>query len=226
MLSTPFYNMHSSLLAGTIGLPSLGKPPLSGKAKPRKIPDYLVREVIDGVPFYYPEFRAVLNKTKTLDDIRADSTLQWTLKENIGDLVKSQLDAKRYRFGRGEVGVHLGRGDNVGLDMAVFDKQLLTPEKIGARYTDVPPIVVIEIDIQIEHSERHANLFEEYVLPKIKRLLDFGTQRFLWIFSKSKTILIAEPGKKWYFQPWDQDVELFSGITFNVQEILKKEGIL
>ncbi len=198
----------------------------NGKTTPRKIPGYLVREIIGGVPFFYPEFRAVLNKTKTLDEVMADSSLQWTLKESVGDLIKSNLDPKRYKFGRGEVGVHLGRNDNVGLDMAVFEREKLTPDKIGSKYVDVPPILVVEIDIQIEHSERHANLFEDYVLPKIKSLLEFGVQRVLWIFSKSKTVFIAEPGKKWYFEPWENEVELIFGIKMNVRKILEEEGIL
>lgn len=208
--------------ATTAILPKNG---LTVRPKARKIPEYLVREVINGVPFYYPEFRAIQNKTKTLEDVMADSSLQWTLKENIGDLVKSHLDRQRYRFGRGEIGVHLGPGENMGLDMAIFDRSLLPKEKIGANYVEIAPLVAVEIDMQIELSEKNANLFEDYVLTKIQKLLDFGTQRVLWIFSRSERIFIAEPGQHWYFVPWNQDVELFDGIRFNVQKILEEDGI-
>ena len=96
------------------------------KIKGRKIPDNLIREVINGTIFYYPDFRAVLNKSKTLEEIMVDSALQRTLKEGIGDKIKAQLDKKRFRFGRGEIGVHLGPRDNVGLDMAIFDRSELS----------------------------------------------------------------------------------------------------
>ena len=44
------------------------------------IPAALVKETIDGIPFYYAGYRSVLNKTKTLEDIMADSGLQIDLK--------------------------------------------------------------------------------------------------------------------------------------------------
>ncbi|HRI61618.1 MAG TPA: hypothetical protein PK228_17890 [Saprospiraceae bacterium] len=198
----------------------------AAKAKPRRVPDFLVRESFSGMRYFYPEFRAVWNKTKTLDDVMADSTLQWILKEQIGDLVKALLDASKYRLGRGEVGIHLGPNENMGLDIAIFDRQLLTAEKKGMKYADVPPLAVVEIDVAVELPERNANLFEEYVLTKIQRLLDFGVRRVVWIFSKSKRIFIAEAGRDWYFVSWDKDVELLPGISFNVQKILKSEDLL
>src|SRR5690606_14228757 len=99
-------------------------------------------------------------------------------------------------------------------------------EKKGMKYADVPPLAVVEIDVAVELPERHANLFEEDVLPKIQRLLDFGVRRVVWVFSKSKRIFIAEAGRDWYFISWDKDVELLPGIRFNVQKMLKSEGMI
>jgi hypothetical protein len=42
---------------------------IKNKAQRRKIPAYLVRETIEGVDFYYPGFRQVLNKQKKLEEI-------------------------------------------------------------------------------------------------------------------------------------------------------------
>jgi hypothetical protein len=200
------------------------EPVPNGKSKSRKIPDHLVREVIGGIPFYYPGFRAVLNKTKTLDGVMADSSLQWTLKEGIGDRIKARLDRNRYRFGRGEVSVHLGPNENMGLDMAIFDRMQLPKDKIGATYLAVAPIVAIEIDIQVETLEKDSNIFESYVLLKIQKLLDFGVQRVLWIFTRSQRVFVAEPGKNWYFIPWDEEIEFFQDIRINIQQIIEDEG--
>lgn len=194
------------------------------KIKGRKIPDNLIREVINGTAFYYPDFRAVLNKSKTLEEIMADSALQWTLKEGIGDKIKAQFDKKRFRFGRGEIGVHLGPRDNVGLDMAIFNRSELSKDDIGTTYVEVAPLAVIEIDVQVEMLDKNINVFEDYVLPKIQRLMDFGTQRFIWIFSRSQRVLIAETGKNWYFVSWSEDVEFFEGMVFNVAQILEEEA--
>jgi hypothetical protein len=48
--------------------------------KVEEIPASLVRESIDGIPFYYAGYRSVSDKTKTLEDIIAGSGLQVFLK--------------------------------------------------------------------------------------------------------------------------------------------------
>jgi len=47
--------------------------------KQRKVPDYLVYELMDGKPIYYRGYQSVLNKTKKLDDIIGSSALQGLL---------------------------------------------------------------------------------------------------------------------------------------------------
>ena len=42
----------------------------------RKIPDYLIYEIMDGQPIYYRGYQSVLNKTKTLEAITGCSSLQ------------------------------------------------------------------------------------------------------------------------------------------------------
>nr|MCU0347072.1 hypothetical protein [Saprospiraceae bacterium] len=95
----------------------------------RKIPDYLVREVIDGIPFYYAGYRSVLNKTKNLDDIMPDSGLQWILKDALGDALKADIDKITFKVLVGEGGSHIDHRNNLSLDVAIFDKKLLTPDK-------------------------------------------------------------------------------------------------
>lgn len=191
----------------------------------KRIPAHLVREAFGGISFYYPDYRAVMNQTKTLEDIMADSTLQWILKEQIGDRLKANLDMKRYRVGRGEVGIHLGPNENMGLDIAVFERAMLSSDQIGAKYANVAPRLVIEIDINIETAPHSNNLFEDYAMLKIKRLLDFGVQKVIWIFTKSRMVFIAEPEAKWFFDSWEHEIELMDGILFNVYDTLVTEGV-
>jgi len=42
----------------------------------RKIPEYLIKEVLDGIPIYYKGHKAVLRKEKTLESIMGASGLQ------------------------------------------------------------------------------------------------------------------------------------------------------
>jgi hypothetical protein len=191
----------------------------------RKIPAYLVSEVIDGIPFYYRGYRAVLNKSKTLEDIMADSGLQLLLKEYISELLKAGLDRKLYRIWNGEIGNHIDRRNNLGLDVVVFEKSVLTPDKITTRYVDVPAKIVVEIDVNVELPDKKTDLFEEYVVRKVNRLFAFGTEKVIWFFSKSKKVISATPHAPWQFFDWGHDIELLSGIVMNIANHLKAEGI-
>ncbi len=195
------------------------------KKNGRKIPDYLVREVIDGIPFYYAGFREVLNKTKTLDDIMPHSTLQGIIKNYVGDELKLNLDRKQYYVIVGETGTHINHKNNLGLDVALFDKAVLTPDKINDKFADVAPKLVVEVDVKIELADRSANLFDEFVKRKIRTLFAFGTEKVIWIFSGNKTVIVATPNAPWQTLGWDNDIELFDGITFNIAGYLKEEGI-
>ena len=189
------------------------------------IPAALVKETIDGIPFYYAGYRSVLNKTKTLEDIMADSGLQIDLKAYFFRLLIQYFDLKKFKVYVGEVGSHLDHRSNLGLDVAVYDKKILTPDKITAKYIDVTPKIVIEIDVNVEMAERNENIFEEFVLRKVKKLFEFGTEKIVWVFSKSKTVIVARPGGSWDVVDWDQDVELAEGIVFNIAKYLEEEGI-
>ena len=41
----------------------------------RKVPEYLIKEVLDGIPIYYKGYKAVLRKEKTLESIMGASGL-------------------------------------------------------------------------------------------------------------------------------------------------------
>jgi len=191
----------------------------------RKIPDNLVREVIDGVKFYYPGYRAVINKTKTLEEIMPDSLFQSTLKNEIGDFLKAGLDKKKYRVLAGETGLHINLRNNMGLDIAVYDKTVLTREKITDTYSNVPAELVIEIDLNVELDDKQKDLFNDFVIPKTQRLLNFGTQKVVWYFSKTQKVMMATPGKTWTFQDWSTPVELMPGLVLDIYKLMEEADI-
>ncbi|MEM1124823.1 MAG: Uma2 family endonuclease, partial [Bacteroidota bacterium] len=116
----------------------------------KPIPAYLIKETIDGVNYYYKGFREVLNKTKTKADIMADSGLQLFIKSWLMSLLFKNLDENRYYILGGEAGAHIDHRNNLSLDLTVFDNTVLTPDKITTKYIDVPPKIVIEIDVNVE----------------------------------------------------------------------------
>ena len=82
--------------------------------------------------------------------------------------------------------------------------------------------MVVEVDIAIELEAMNSS---EYILAKTQNLLDFGTEKVIWIFTRSKKVFVAEPGKDWYFTDWNNSVLLIEGISCNMAEYLASEGI-
>ena len=200
-------------------------PPKPTPAKKRNIPEHLIKETIDGIPFYYAGFESVLNKTKTKTDIMADSGLQSFIKAFLMSALLKVLDTKNFAVLVGEIGSHLDHRTNLALDLAIFDRKLLTAKKINLKYVDIAPKIVIEVDVRVELAEDKESVFDEFVLRKVRKLHEFGTEKIIWIFTKSKTIIVATPGNSWGVFDLKDDVEIMDGIQFNLGKYLESEGI-
>ena len=200
--------------------------PVSTKtaAKPkRNIPDYLVYEVMDGKPIYYRGYQSVLNKTKTLEDIMGCSSLQAELVSYLLSVIYPFIDHKKYRVYTNEIGSHIDKNNNLSNDIAIYDKAVLTADKINRKYPDVPPKLVIEIDTEADVSELTGF---GYVYKKAKKLLDFGVERIIWIMIDTRIVAVIEPGQDWQVREWNTDIELMDGHTFNIARYLDEEGIV
>jgi hypothetical protein len=189
----------------------------------RKIPDYLIYEVMDGQPIYYKGYQSVLNKTKTLEDIMGCSSLQSVLVDYMLFIIYSFIDRTKYRVLSSEIGSHISTGNNLSNDIAIYEKLVLTAEKINKKYPDVPPKIAIEIDTEADVSELTGF---GYVYKKSKKLLDFGVERVVWIMTNTQTVTIMEKGKDWQVREWDTDIMLMDGHIFNIGNYLKSEGIV
>ncbi len=189
------------------------------------IPEFLIRETIDGIPFYYKGFRDVINKTKTKAEIMADSGLQGFIKSWLMGLLFQHLDLSKYYIFVGETGAHIDHRNNLALDLSVYDKNVLTPDKITTKYIDVHPKLVVEIDVSVELESSDISTFDDFLLRKVRKLHQFGTEKIIWIFSKSKTVIVATPDNKWDVLEWDTDVELLEDITFNIAKHLAESDI-
>jgi hypothetical protein len=194
----------------------------SGKSK-RKIPDYLVYEVMDGKPIYYRGYQSVLNKTKTLEQIMGCSSIQAELISYLLSVIYQFIDRSKYRVYTNEIGNHIDAGNNLSNDIAIFDKTVLTADKINKKYPDVPPKIVIEIDTEADVSELTGF---GYIYKKSKKLLDFGVERIIWIMINTQTVTVIEPNRDWQVREWNTDIELMDGHIFNIANYLAEEGII
>jgi len=183
----------------------------------------LVRETLDGRPLYYAGYQAVLAGRKTAEEIMGSSSLQWVLVSYFMRIMLRELDENKYWFATNEAGVHLDHRDNLSHDVAIYGKATLPPEQINTRYVTVPARVVVEIDVRIDMQDPADS---NYVNRKIRKLLDFGTERVIWVFTDSRQVLLAERGADaWLTMDWHRDLELLDGQLFNIGQYLQEQGI-
>ena len=192
------------------------------RKRKRKIPDHLVREWIDGKPFYYKGYKDVLNKKKTLEDIMGSSALQAFIVSYLVMLFgKKNLDSK-YHILSNEAGLHLDNKNNLAADILIYDPKVMTTEKISTLYANVPATVHIEVDITIELEDVKDY---QYVEKKINKLHQFGTAKVIWVLTNIKKVMVAVPNQPWQTYDWNNDIELLDGVTFNIGAYLKEKGV-
>jgi Uma2 family endonuclease len=194
----------------------------SSQRKIQKVPAYLVKEILDEMPVFYKGYKAVLRKEKTLEDIMGASGLQIFIVRYLFRLLDRSLDENLFYVFTGEGGLHIDKGNNLSGDVLVFEKEKLTPNLIDTHYLNIPPLIDIEVDVEIDNGT-FTDI--EYIQRKTDNLLTFGTQKVIWILTKAQKIIVAEPNKDWLMIDWQKDIEIMNGITFNIPQFLDKEGV-
>ncbi len=164
------------------------QPKLVRQPKTKEIPEDLVYEIIDGRKLYYKGYKDVLSKKKKIEDIIGGSGLQSFIIQYILEILYLKIGRKSYHFLTNEVGSHLSHKTNLSGDIHIFDKSSLPADKINVNYIDIPPKIAIEIDIRIDLSDE-KDFF--YTFTKTQKLLDFGVEKVIWIFSKMQKVIIA-----------------------------------
>lgn len=198
------------------------KEPKKRIASTHNIPEALIYEVMDGQPLYYKGYKDVLNKKKSLDDIMGSSGLQSFVIQYILEILYVKVGRKLYHFLTNEVGTHLGKKNNLSGDVYVYEKSKLTPAEINEHYIKVPAKIAVEIDSKIDISN---NKDLDYVNIKTQKLLNFGVEKVIWIFSESQKVMIAQRDTDWLTKDWNQDIELLDGYLFNIGKYLEDEGV-
>lgn len=198
--------------------------------KPRKkvtekVPDYLIKEVIGGIPFYYKGYKDVLNETKTKEEIMGCSSLQSIIIQYLMLEVCAKLSRKKYWMMTNEPGNNLGQKNNLSYDIAIVEKTVLTPDKVSRKYMSVPPHLVVEVDVQVELAGTGIDSFEDFIFFKTSEIFKFGVNKLIWVMSRSKKVVVAENGKPWQIFDWSEELEFLDGVNFNVAKYLEEEGI-
>ncbi len=189
--------------------------------KVRHIPEMLIAETLQGKPIYYKDYKKVLSRKLKQNDIMGISDVQGFFTNLIKDHLTPLLK-KDYKVLAGELGLHLQHQDNVSVDIAVVSRDLYQPSRFKGKYLDYPPQIVVEIDINIDPIESFGNN-TEYVNIKTQALLNFGVQQVIWVFTRSRKIMVAENNSAWLTMNWKDTVTVL-GHTFSIEQLIEEDG--
>ena len=185
----------------------------------KKLLKVLTYEKVKGKPIYYRGYKKVLKGELPPEAVMGSSGIQAYLIMLLIKFLLNKLDEKRFILLSNELGFTYKKGSWRNLDIAIFERDKVKPYLLQDKLIPVPPKVVIEIDTKADLS-RYGS-FEDYVHEKTQDLLDAGVEKVVWIFTKTKKVMVIERGKKWIGQNWDEDFEVMEGIGVNISELLE-----
>lgn len=186
-----------------------------------KVLEYLIYEIMDGKPIHYKGYREVLASTKKFSEIIGSSTLQSFIIAYLQRLLFRELSEDQYTILSSETGIHLDKRTNLAGDILIFDNATLPIDAINEFYAQVPPKIVIEVDISADSADVDT---DGYIFQKTQKLLNFGVEKVIWITTVAKKVTVATPQGDWQVKDWHKDIDVLEGIQFNIGQYLAKKG--
>jgi Uma2 family endonuclease len=178
-----------------------------------EVPEVFIAEYLDGIPMYYKGYKKIINNPSQIEEIMGAGAIHSILLSYFIKLLALKLEESKYWLMTGETGFKPEKKNQFNLDLAIYKKENLLPGAIGYEYVNVAPELVVEIDTSVENDNVTK---DEYIFGKTQRLLQFGTGKVVWVFSKTKLVMIALPSTPWQVHPWSTDLELLDDIEFNI----------
>ena len=186
----------------------------------KKLLKVLTYEKVKGKPIYYRGYKKVLKGELPPEAVMGSSGIQAYLIMLLIKFLLNRLDEEKFILLSNELGFTYKKGSWRNLDIAIFERDKVKPNLLQDKLIPVPPKVVIEIDTKADLS-RYGS-FEDYVHEKTQDLLDAGVEKVVWIFTRTKKVMVAERGKKWVVQNWDEDFEVLEGIKVNLKDLTEE----
>lgn len=192
------------------------------KPKVRRVPSYLIYEEFGGEALPYRGYLDVLSGKKKPEEIIGSSSLQAVLVYIIGLFVGRHINRKKHLIASNKSGLYIDTGTNLANDIAIYEKAHIT---LNNKYFEVPPKLVIEVDIKVDLEESRWNNELEYVLAKSQKMLDFGVEKVIWISTQTKKIFVMSATERWYLVNFNEDIPLIEACVLNLAQLLREEEI-
>ena len=192
------------------------------KTAAQAIPSALIYEIMDGKPIYFAGYKDVLNGNKTIEEIMATGKKQSLMLNAIQThLLRTHAD-KALTIMTGEIGIHISKNQNFSCDLVVFEDATLATLDINQNYFEVPPKLIVEVDLQADPTSININ---QYILKKTRKLLQFGVEKVIWVFSDPPLISVATAKGTWTINEWDTPIELIEGHFVNLADLFRQKNI-
>lgn len=189
----------------------------------RSIPPALIYEMWTGKPIYYRGYQDVLSGKKSIEEVMSCSDLQGVLVALLAFYLGGQVNRKKYLLATNEIGLYLALNDNLGNDLAIFEKVKLG--KLKGKYFDVAPKIVVEVDVKVDVSD-FPNRLDEYIMRKAQKLLDFGVEKVIWVITDmQKVYVIDRNDPTWYIVNWSENITVLDDCVLNIEQLLDDEEI-
>ena len=188
-----------------------------------EIPKSLIYEEYDGKPMYYRGYKDVLNQLKTKEEIMGESDTQAIIIGVLMNFLFDTIDRNKYFIVTNEVGFHLKKRSNISSDIVIYEKAALQNHTFKNKYFEIPPLAVIEVDIQADTTDFGISEMDYYGI-KTKKLLDFGVREVIWFFSGTKQQFVTRAGQDGIISTWEKNVSLLGEYQFSLEQLLQKEG--
>jgi Uma2 family endonuclease len=180
----------------------------------------LIYELADGGPIYYNGYKDVLNGKKSIEALIGSSFLQAILIARIVAWLHEHFSDK-YLVLTSELGIQIDRNNWRLADIALLNKSLASKIKAQEKYINVAPDFIIEIDTKAAIDEGGQIGGLDYFQTKTDTLLNFGVKKLVWIFTQNRKILVAENGKAWIIDNWDNLALEFEGKKLNLNSLIE-----
>lgn len=172
---------------------------------------------------YYKGYEEVLKGEINLESVMSCSDIQGVLVAVLNGIIFNKINRKKYLLATNEVGLHLKRKHNLGNDLVIYEREKV--KTLRGKYFNVPPKVAIEVDIKADLKE-FDNDANNYIIQKSQKMIDFGTERVLWILTDTQKVFVMEKGNPHArFVDWGEDVLVLEDCTLNIRQLLEDEDI-
>jgi Uma2 family endonuclease len=177
----------------------------------------LVYEEMDGKPVYYKNYHKVILSQATFEDVMGSSESQFVVISAILKELYRTVDDAHYWVATNEAELHISPGNNLAADIAIFNRQTAPPRVRNFKYQNLPPDVVIEVDIKAHTSEFSTPV--EYYRQKSRRLRDFGVGKVVWVNTEARSVMFNEDLA---LVSWDTPFEVLPGLTLAIGPLVRK----